>query len=464
MPGLAAKRKTTSRPATAVHLDLQAGLRQGQVGELGRDRRVPAARRRRPAGRGHLGLGAARAGRRRPAARRRARRPRRRGPPASARRRSALVAPRRSPRPGSRRTCGAAPAGSGGAPDRGQPLGIALDRLAPCGACRPQRRPARRRGRRGARRRSANGRPVVESGQGDGQAVTGAALAGQRLDGCRGRLAVPGGIGQDVGLGRERGRPRRRSVSSAAGQLLDLEAQQVDLPGPFALVAAQRRRGAPRPRPAPCGRCAAARGRSRRSGRGPRAGPPGVSSDWWSCWPWRSTSAAPRLAQLGQRGQVAVDVPADRPDAGTTRRSTTSSSSTTKRPSTTASVAPGRTMPDSARPPTSSSMAVTTRVLPAPVSPVTAVIPGPSTSDSSAITPRSRTRSSLSTRRRPSVSGQRSARPNLAFRMAWKSRGPKVTSRATWPAARQLTDIARPGARREPDRRPPGRRAGARTR
>src|SRR3954469_19799576 len=77
--------------------------------------------------------------------------------------------------------------------------------------------------------------------------------------------------------------------------------------------------------------------------------------------------------------------------------STTSlSPAPTKRPSTTASSAPGRTRSDSARPPINSSMASTTSVLPAPVSPVSAVMPASRTRVRSAITPRSRTRSSVS--------------------------------------------------------------------
>ena len=85
-------------------------------------------------------------------------------------------------------------------------------------------------------------------------------------------------------------------------------------------------------------------------------------------------------------------------------------------------------------PPTSSSMASTTMVLPAPVSPVTAVMPGPRTRRSSAMTPRSRTASSTS-----AASPHRSLNPNLAFRMRRKSRGPKVTNRADSDAAVQVT-------------------------
>ena len=81
----------------------------------------------------------------------------------------------------------------------------------------------------------------------------------------------------------------------------------------------------------------------------------------------------------------------DRPWAGTERARITSrrprpvnvtvpgapASSSTKRASTSASVAPARTMPASALPPSTSWRASTTSVLPAPVSPVSAVMPGP---------------------------------------------------------------------------------------
>src|SRR5687768_11634806 len=67
---------------------------------------------------------------------------------------------------------------------------------------------------------------------------------------------------------------------------------------------------------------------------------------------------------------------------------TSSSPATPTTPSTRACLAPVRTAPGSARPPRSSPRAVTTMVLPAPVSPVIAVKPGPSSSTDSSITPR----------------------------------------------------------------------------
>ena len=81
----------------------------------------------------------------------------------------------------------------------------------------------------------------------------------------------------------------------------------------------------------------------------------------------------------------------------------------------------------------------TSSVLPAPVSPVRAVIPGPRATVTSSMTPRLRTRSS--TRLGPTGAGAPTGRPrwNLARRMAWKSRVPKVTSRAGWSPSRHST-------------------------
>ena len=105
----------------------------------------------------------------------------------------------------------------------------------------------------------------------------------------------------------------------------------------------------------------------------------------------RARPGSPRWPAGRRRRPATAPKPAP-PAAGRPR-----APSTTNRPSTTASVAPWRTIDGSARPPISSSIASTTSVLPAPVSPVTAVMPGPSTSESSAMTPRSVTASSVST-------------------------------------------------------------------
>src|SRR4051794_19842938 len=86
-----------------------------------------------------------------------------------------------------------------------------------------------------------------------------------------------------------------------------------------------------------------------------------------------------------------------RPSAVTRRASTRSSSPTSKTPSTYASLAPGRTIPDFARPPRSRSSACARTVLPAPVSPVRTLRPGARRSSARSIRRGFSTRSSEST-------------------------------------------------------------------
>ena len=96
-------------------------------------------------------------------------------------------------------------------------------------------------------------------------------------------------------------------------------------------------------------------------------------------------------------------------------------------------------MPGLARPPSTSCSASTTRVLPAPVSPVSAVMPGPKISVRSSITPRSRTCRSVNTAgsRRPGRraagsagcrrrSGARCAPPHGAFGHRAGDSGPRL--------------------------------------
>ena len=101
-----------------------------------------------------------------------------------------------------------------------------------------------------------------------------------------------------------------------------------------------------------------------------------------------------------------------RPSALTRRARTSSSASSASRspsdarsafgrsnaPSTYASDAPGRTMPARGLPPSSRSSACASTVLPAPVSPVSTLSPGPSRSSARSISRRFSTRSSSSTR------------------------------------------------------------------
>ena len=119
---------------------------------------------------------------------------------------------------------------------------------------------------------------------------------------------------------------------------------------------------------------------------------------WCSCWPWRSTSSAPNSLRVPTVASRPSTYARERPSRGTTRHITRSvPSGKTKRPSTRSSSAPGRTIPASARCPTSRLMASTTMVLPAPVSPVSAVRPSFNTMVACSITPRFSMCSSTST-------------------------------------------------------------------
>ena len=108
-------------------------------------------------------------------------------------------------------------------------------------------------------------------------------------------------------------------------------------------------------------------------------------------------------------------------------------------------LAPARTMVGSARPPSTSCSASTTSVLPAPVSPVSTVIPGRTSSDRSSMTPRSRTRSSVSIVAAASAYCSRSAsrRNRSSAPKPWGSLRTTRTGRA---ATRQVT--VEPGSRR----------------
>ena len=271
--------------------------------------------------------------------------------------------------------------------------------------------------------------PVRQGGDRRPQQVERTPVVDESSERGAGRLPVRGGTGEEILLGVERA--VLVAVRQAGGEeLVELEAHQVELPRPGSPVAAEggdlgvesRQSTTSVPQRADvdpgeaverrrvgwrwtagadgrAGRAGRAAGRRRRRARRP--------------WP----SARPCTRATG-------------PSAGTTRARTRSSSVRTNRPSTRASVAPGRTIVASARPPMSQSMAVTSIVLPAPVSPVSTVRPGPSRRSTSAMTPRFSMRSSLSTLA-PQPGTQRSLNPNLAFRIWWKSRRPNCTNRAT---------------------------------
>ena len=187
--------------------------------------------------------------------------------------------------------------------------------------------------------------------------------------------------------GRRCRRRRSRRAGSAAGRPRG--------PGPGRRRRVTRARP-PAPGAGPAPR-AAGRGRSRRRRRGPGAARRRRAATGARAGRGGRPVARPASAKADDRRHAPVD---PRPGAALGRDGAGQDDlrrrRATKRPSTSASVAPGRTRLGSARPPTSSSSASTSSVLPAPVSPVSAVIPGPRSRVTDSMTPRSRTRSSTS--------------------------------------------------------------------
>ena len=366
------------------------GPRHGQLAQVAPATAAASAGRRRPPGagrrprRGALGGSAAAAplalGRRARAARRRRsrsqlRRRRARRPSSRvgrSRRRAASPYLRRSSRSSWRR-----------ARSRVQPLGVVVDAPRPRLAARRRRRPARRPATRsrtvqlGERRRARRGRPGAAP-----SASSGAAFAAQRGDRARGRRLA-------VGRRRRRARPpRRRARSSSSGSsmparvdLVDLEAQQVDLAGPRAGVAAEAGQRARRcPAHLVAGGVRAARGRSpakrsraSRCTRGATAATGGRAG----------RAGRPAGARLGQRaagGQAAVDV-GPRPAVGgddpgehdlRRRRLEAALDDRLRRRPVARAIGVGPAADEQLD-------RLDEHVLPAPVSPVSAVMPGPST-------------------------------------------------------------------------------------
>ena len=160
-----------------------------------------------------------------------------------------------------------------------------------------------------------------------------------------------------------------------------------------------RSRRAPRPAPLPrTGRRSRAGGSASAAApaRTGRARPPGrrrarLSTETGTAQPPRW--ARPRPVAATTREAISSWTPSPRSSrsapASTARAATAPADGTTKRPSTRADAAPERTAPVSARPPRSSPSPVTTIVLPAPVSPVSTLRPGPSSTTAWLITPRS---------------------------------------------------------------------------
>ena len=160
----------------------------------------------------------------------------------------------------------------------------------------------------------------------------------------------------------------------------------------------------------------------------------------------------------GQHDAVVLDLAAGLLDRGGEPGEPVASTT----PSTRAVPAPVRTAPLSARPPSSRPSAVTTMVLPAPVSPVMTVSPGPSSSVEDSMTPSEPIRISssiaLPSSAAPSARRRRSAeprqpstgRPNLATSRSVNGASCSRTSRTGALRAAYLD----PGARRQVDRPP----------
>ena len=273
-------------------------------------------------------------------------------------------------------------------------------------------RSARRAGRRARRPRGSCSRtpssdraapPTVVR-----QRVGAPSLAGQRLARLLGRGAQRVGEAR-AGPPRPPARrprpaagrpPRSRRGRTAAGRPPGRARGRVrDHLGELALGVDQARRKA-----SAYARPGAASGSRRRTGRAPRAGPPAWSSRCWSDWPCTATSGSATAARVATGTDGAADEGARAALGGDVRASThpvvldlaaglldgrasPARPSTCTTPSTRACRAPVRTAPASARPPSSSPSAVTTMVLPAPVSPVITVRPGPSSSADASITP-----------------------------------------------------------------------------
>ena len=123
----------------------------------------------------------------------------------------------------------------------------------------------------------------------------------------------------------------------------------------------------------------------------------GSSRRWCSCWPQRSM-VAPMVAPSSRTEAMCPSIcTRPRPAASTRRRTTQPSGSpplTYTRASTSSASAPSRIAEASARSPTSSFMALSSAVLPAPVSPVSTVRPAAGVMAASRMSATLRTQSS----------------------------------------------------------------------
>ena len=176
-----------------------------------------------------------------------------------------------------------------------------------------------------------------------------------------------------------------------------------------------------------------------------------LSSDCVSCCPCRSTSNAPSCVKMPTVVGLPLTQARERPSAEISRFSTSRPSSTStpkavkggerrwravevnsKAPSMTVLEAPGRTTSLEARSPSRRASASTSIDLPAPVSPVRTFKPGVRERVTSAMTARSRTRSSVST----TCARGRRGRPTAAS-SACGRRSPPARAAPAAPAARR---------------------------
>ena len=121
----------------------------------------------------------------------------------------------------------------------------------------------------------------------------------ERLVRARERVAVGDRVGEHASSASS-ATSSSGSSSAGGGDLLDLEAQQVDLPGPGAGVAAERgelgvERADRRSLVAVARPSASSAAAPAKRSSAPRC-TAGSSSDWCACWPCRSTSARPTSA------------------------------------------------------------------------------------------------------------------------------------------------------------------------
>ena len=255
--------------------------------------------------------------------------------------------------------------------------GSSLDALTDRSAARRRRPPARRRPSQPALERGERPPPRHGGDRRTERVDRSAVAAAARRRAAGGGLAMRERVGELVlldrepfvlvGIGKARARRARRLGTEAGRSRVRATVRRHRAPPSAASIRSTRRA---RRRPA-------RRGRSLRTGRAPLAGSPAASSDWWACWPCRSTSRARPLRQRRRRRQPAV-----RRRHGTARprarRGEHDLVVADRRSDPRPSLRSRRGARASSRlaPPTSSSIASTIIVLPAPVSPVSAVIPG----------------------------------------------------------------------------------------